>query len=50
MGLGAVKTIAAQLRGQSVPPEVRLKPLLITRENLASPQVRQALYMEWWRP
>jgi ribose transport system substrate-binding protein len=50
MGLGAVKTIAAQLRGQSVAPEVRLKPLLITRENLASPQVRQALYMEWWRP
>jgi ribose transport system substrate-binding protein len=50
MGLGAVKTIAALLRGQSVPPEVRLKPLLVTRENLESPEVRQAFSMEWWRP
>jgi ribose transport system substrate-binding protein len=50
MGLGAVKTIAAQLRGQPVQPEVKLKPVLITRENLDSPEVREALYMQWWRP
>ena len=47
MGLEAVKTIAAQLQGQSVLPEVKLKPLLVTRENLNSPDVKQMLSMDW---
>jgi ribose transport system substrate-binding protein len=49
MGLGAVKTIAAQLRGQRVSPEAKLKPLLVTRQNLGTPEVRQAFSMQWWR-
>jgi ribose transport system substrate-binding protein len=49
MGLDAVKAIAAQLRGQQVAPDVKLKPLLVTRQNLDTPEVRQAFYMQWWR-
>jgi len=47
MGLDAVKTIAAQLRGQPVAAEVKLIPMLVTRENLGSPEVRQMLSMDW---
>lgn len=47
MGFDAVKTIAAQLRGQPVAAEVKLIPMLVTRENLDSPQVRQMLSMDW---
>lgn len=47
MGLEAVKTIAAELRGQSVLPQVKLKPMLVTRENLNSPDVKQMLSTDW---
>lgn len=50
MGIGAVKTIAAQLRGQPVAAEVKLKPLLVTRMNLDSPELREVRSMEWWHP
>lgn len=47
MGLQAVKTIAAQLQGESVLAEVKLKPVLLTRENLNTPVVSQMLNMDW---
>ena len=47
MGLQAINTIAAQLRGRSVKAEVKLKPVLVTRDNLNSPEVRQMISMEW---
>jgi ribose transport system substrate-binding protein len=47
MGLQAIHTIVAQLRGQSVNAEVKLKPLLVTRHNLDSPEVREMISMEW---
>jgi ribose transport system substrate-binding protein len=47
MGLQAINTIAAQLRGQLVKAEVKLKPVLVTRDNLNSPEVRQMISMEW---
>lgn len=50
MGIKAVKTIAAQLQGQPVSTEVKLKPLLVTRANLDSPEVLEVRSMEWWRP
>jgi ribose transport system substrate-binding protein len=50
IGMSAVKTIVAKLQGQPVPPEVKLKPLLLTRSNFYSPEVRHALSVEWWQP
>ncbi|MGB7844933.1 MAG: substrate-binding domain-containing protein [Candidatus Acidiferrum sp.] len=50
MGISAVKMIAAQLAGQPVPAEVKLKPLLVTRGNLDSPELLEVRSMEWWRP
>jgi ribose transport system substrate-binding protein len=50
MGIKAVTTIAAQLRGQTVPAEVKLKPVLVTSGNLDSPEVLQVRSMEWWLP
>jgi ribose transport system substrate-binding protein len=50
MGISAVKTIAAQLVGQPVPAEVKLKPVLVTRDNLDSPELLEVRSMEWWRP
>lgn len=47
MGLQAIYNIAAQLRGQAVTAEVKLKPMLVTKDNLNSPEVRQMLSMEW---
>jgi ribose transport system substrate-binding protein len=47
MGLEAIKTIAAQLHGQPVGAQVKLSPVLVTRENLNSPAVRQMISMEW---
>jgi len=47
MGLEAVKTIAAQLHGQQVVAEVKLSPVLVTRENFNSPEVREMISMDW---
>jgi ribose transport system substrate-binding protein len=47
MGLEAIKTIAAQLHGQPVAAELKLSPMLVTRENMNSPEVRQMISMEW---
>ena len=47
MGRLAVEAIAAQLRGGSVPPLIKLAPKLVTRENLHSPEVARMLSMDW---
>jgi ribose transport system substrate-binding protein len=47
MGFAAVNTIAAQLRGDPVPAQVKLKPILVTRENADSSGVRRMFSMIW---
>jgi ribose transport system substrate-binding protein len=47
MGNRAVVTIAAQMRGESVPPLVNIEPTLVTRENLHTPEVQKMLTMDW---
>ena len=47
MGVRAVQTIAAQLAGETVPGEIKLKPVLVTQENLESPEVNEMLSMDW---
>ena len=47
MGLKAVETIAAQLQGKPVPPEIKLRPTLVTRENVDSAEVREIFSLVW---
>jgi ribose transport system substrate-binding protein len=43
----AVQSVAKQMRGEPVPSLTRLSPMLVTRENLYSPEVRRMLSMDW---
>lgn len=47
MGSLAVRWIAAQDKGQSVPGMVELKPVLVTRENIDNPEVQRMLSEIW---
>jgi ribose transport system substrate-binding protein len=47
MGQQAIEHIHAVRNGQSVSPVVVLKPVVITRENLHSPEVRQVMSYDW---
>lgn len=47
MGQRAVELIHAMHLGQSVPAVIRLKPRLITRENLHSPEIQAMLSYDW---
>ena len=47
MGERAVQLIHARLEGRSFLPRVEFEPLLVTRENVGSPEVQQMLYARW---
>ncbi|QNI32581.1 substrate-binding domain-containing protein [Alloacidobacterium dinghuense] len=47
MGAEAVRTIVADLQGQSMPTTMRLEPVLVTRENVSSEEVHQLTSMDW---
>ena len=47
MGQKAVELIHAIRQGQAVPPVTRLKPRMITRENLRSPEIVQMTSYDW---
>jgi ribose transport system substrate-binding protein len=47
MGIEAVNTLAAQLQGKAVPAEVKIRPVLLTKDNLDSPETRQLLSNTW---
>lgn len=47
MGYRAVQEIAAGKRGESVPDVIRLKPVLVTRENIDTPQIQKMLSGYW---
>jgi ribose transport system substrate-binding protein len=47
MGKRAVELIHAMNSGQSVPAVTHVKPRLITRENLQSPQIRELISYDW---
>jgi ribose transport system substrate-binding protein len=50
MGAEAVRTILAYLQGQSMPAITRLEPVLATRENMDSEEVKKITSMEWRPP
>ena len=47
MGEKAIEQIHAIRQGQSVPSVVMVKPVMITRENMHSAEVRQAMTFDW---
>jgi ribose transport system substrate-binding protein len=47
MGAEAVRQVVARSNGQSVPAVMRVEPLLVTRENVNSAEVRQLTSMDW---
>jgi ribose transport system substrate-binding protein len=48
MGRRAMGIMDEQLRGESPAQQVSLEPLLLTRDNIDSSQVRQMLTLVWW--
>jgi ribose transport system substrate-binding protein len=49
MGSQAVETILAQLRGQSAPSQLKLKPVLATPDNFDLANIRGMFSMDWSR-
>lgn len=47
MGYEAVQWIARARQGDTSPMEIRLKPMLVTRDNVDSPAVQQMFTMDW---
>jgi ribose transport system substrate-binding protein len=47
MGLRAVELIHAIRQGQPVPSVIRVRPRIITRENVRSPEILQMLSFDW---
>lgn len=48
MGRIAMEIMDAQLHGRSVPSVSVVPPLLMTGENIDSPEIRQQLTADWW--
>lgn len=48
MGRMAMEIMNAEIRGQNVPGVSVVAPLLMTKENIDSPQIRQQLTADWW--
>jgi ribose transport system substrate-binding protein len=47
MGAEGVRLIVEKIHGVSGPPVTQIEPVLVTRENLNSPEVRQLTSMDW---
>jgi len=47
MGRKAIETIAAQRQGKSALPEIKLRPTLVTRDNVNSAEVRELFSLVW---
>jgi ribose transport system substrate-binding protein len=48
MGRAAMEIMDGQVHGRSVPGISVVPPLLMTRENIDSPEIRQQLMANWW--
>jgi ribose transport system substrate-binding protein len=50
MGRAAMELMDAQLHRRAVPGISTFPPILMTRENIDSPEIRQQLTANWWSP
>jgi ribose transport system substrate-binding protein len=49
MGQAAMRNLAENLGEQQTPAKVVVEPELVTKDTIDSPEVRQALDLDWWR-
>jgi ribose transport system substrate-binding protein len=47
MGSLAVRSIAARIRGQSVPEKIEIAPVLVNKSNIDSPEIQKLLAVDW---
>jgi ribose transport system substrate-binding protein len=47
MGSEAVHLIVSRIHGEAVPANMLLEPVMITRENVNSPEIRELTSMDW---
>ena len=47
MGDLAIRLLHARFEGVSFPPTIRVQPLLVTRDTVGSPALREMLYARW---
>jgi ribose transport system substrate-binding protein len=50
MGRIAMDLMNRKIHGESGSAEVNVQPVLMVRENLDSPEIRQILNLSWWAP
>lgn len=50
LGRAAMEIMNGEIHGSSGPAQVKVKPVLMTRENLDSAEIRQIENMSWWSP
>ena len=50
MGRIAMELMNREIRGTSASAEVNVEPVLMTRENVDSAEIRQILNLSWWPP
>jgi len=48
MGRRAMEIMDGQIRGETVPGITTVAPILMTRENIDSPEIRRQLTANWW--
>jgi len=48
LGRAAMETMARQMHGLASPAEIKIQPVLMTRENLDSAELREIENMIWW--
>jgi ribose transport system substrate-binding protein len=48
MGHTAMELMDAEVHGRTVPPTTVLAPILMTRQNIDAPEIRQQLMANWW--
>jgi ribose transport system substrate-binding protein len=48
MGRAAMEIMDGQVHGRTVPGISVVPPLLMTRENIDSPEIRKQLAANWW--
>jgi ribose transport system substrate-binding protein len=47
MGAQAVLTVVGAVQGQRMPTVMRIEPTLVTRDNAASPEIKEMTSMDW---
>ncbi|MBS1804123.1 MAG: substrate-binding domain-containing protein [Acidobacteria bacterium] len=50
LGRAAMETMNRQMHGSPSPAQLKIQPVLMTRENIDSAAIRQIENMSWWAP